>query len=74
VLQPNGYWPAADLASPAAYSHTGFTGTSLVIDPEHGIYAVLLTNRVHPTRHGGSADHIRTVRARFHNAAWSELT
>jgi len=74
VLQPNGYWPAADLASPTSFSHTGFTGTSLVIDPERGLYAVLLTNRVHPTRGGDSADRIRTVRARFHNAAWSELT
>ena len=74
VLQPNGYWPAADLASLSSYSHTGFTGTSLVIDPERGVYAVLLTNRVHPTRAGDSADRIRTVRARFHNAAWSELT
>ncbi|HEU5316442.1 MAG TPA: serine hydrolase domain-containing protein [Chloroflexota bacterium] len=74
VLQPNGFWPAADLASPRTFSHTGFTGTSLVIDPERGLYAVLLTNRVHPTRGGDSADRIRTVRARFHNAAWSELS
>jgi CubicO group peptidase (beta-lactamase class C family) len=74
VLQPNGYWPAADLVSPAAFSHTGFTGTSLLVDPERGLYAVLLTNRVHPTRGGDSADRIRTVRARFHNAAWSELS
>jgi CubicO group peptidase (beta-lactamase class C family) len=73
VLQPNGYWPAADLVSPSAYSHTGFTGTSLVIDPERDLYAVLLTNRVHPTSGGSSAGRIRLLRARFHNAAWAEL-
>jgi len=74
VLQPNGFWPAADLASTAAYSHTGFTGTSIVIDPERGLYAILLTNRVHPTREAGSADRVRILRARFHNAVWSELS
>ncbi|MGI8423520.1 MAG: serine hydrolase domain-containing protein [Chloroflexota bacterium] len=74
VLTPNGFWPAADLASPTSYSHTGFTGTSIVIDPTIGIYAVLLTNRVHPSREAGSVQRIRTLRARFHNCAWAELS
>jgi CubicO group peptidase (beta-lactamase class C family) len=73
VLQPNPLWVPSDLYSVAAYSHTGFTGTSLLIDPVAGIFAVLLTNRVHPTREGGSAERIRTVRARFHNAVWAAL-
>ncbi|MBT8403137.1 MAG: beta-lactamase family protein, partial [Gemmatimonadetes bacterium] len=30
--------------------HTGFTGTSLWVDPEREVFVVLLTNRVHPTR------------------------
>ncbi len=42
------------LASPLTYGHTGFTGTSLVIDPERQLIVVLLTNRVHPTRNGPS--------------------
>ena len=33
-----------------AFGHTGFTGTSIWIDPEHDLYIVLLTNRVNPTR------------------------
>jgi serine-type D-Ala-D-Ala carboxypeptidase len=33
-----------------AYGHTGFTGTSVWIDPDREIAALLLTNRVHPTR------------------------
>jgi CubicO group peptidase (beta-lactamase class C family) len=33
-----------------AFGHTGFTGTSLWIDPEHDVYVLLLTNRVNPTR------------------------
>ena len=36
--------------SAVAYGHTGFTGTSLWIDPERNGYVILLTNRVHPGR------------------------
>jgi CubicO group peptidase (beta-lactamase class C family) len=36
--------------SAAAIGHTGFTGTSLWIDPAKDLYVVLLTNRVYPTR------------------------
>ncbi len=35
--------------SQRAFGHTGFTGTSLWMDPEHDLVVVLLTNRVHPT-------------------------
>lgn len=51
--------------SQRAIGHTGFTGTSLWIDPEQDLYVVLLTNRVHPTR---SNDAIRAVRPRVHDA------
>jgi serine-type D-Ala-D-Ala carboxypeptidase len=36
--------------APASFGHTGFTGTSLWIDPTRDLVIVLLTNRVHPTR------------------------
>jgi CubicO group peptidase (beta-lactamase class C family) len=36
--------------SPRSFGHTGFTGTSIWMDPERGIFVVLLTNRVNPTR------------------------
>lgn len=49
------------------YGHTGFTGTSLWIDPEAESYSVLLTNRVHP--HRGQRTGIAELRARFHSAA-----
>jgi CubicO group peptidase (beta-lactamase class C family) len=38
------------LMSPSAIGHTGFTGTSLWIDPARDAYVVMLSNRVHPTR------------------------
>jgi CubicO group peptidase (beta-lactamase class C family) len=33
-----------------SFGHTGFTGTSIWMDPTRGVVLVLLTNRVHPTR------------------------
>jgi len=50
-------WQKADgnnsgghLMSPSAFGHTGFTGTSIWIDPERDVFIILLTNRVNPTR------------------------
>jgi CubicO group peptidase (beta-lactamase class C family) len=51
--------------SPRAIGHTGFTGTSLWIDPEKNLYVVLLTNRVHPTRDNNG---IQAFRRRLHDA------
>jgi CubicO group peptidase (beta-lactamase class C family) len=36
--------------SPRSFGHTGFTGTSIWLDPERGVFVILLTNRVNPTR------------------------
>jgi CubicO group peptidase (beta-lactamase class C family) len=41
---------AGTLFSPRSFGHTGFTGTSIWIDPERDLFVILLTNRVHPTR------------------------
>jgi CubicO group peptidase (beta-lactamase class C family) len=57
---------SGDLLSPAAYGHTGFTGTSIWVDPALDVFVVLLTNRVHPSR---GSDAITRLRPRFHNAA-----
>jgi len=39
--------------------HTGFTGTSLWLDSETGVYTVLLTNRVHPSRSNDAPNPLR---------------
>jgi CubicO group peptidase (beta-lactamase class C family) len=57
--------------SSRAIGHTGFTGTSLWIDPATDRYVVFLTNRVHPSREGAP---FSPVRARVHDAiaeAWT---
>jgi CubicO group peptidase (beta-lactamase class C family) len=56
--------------SPRAFGHTGFTGTSLWIDPDRGVYAVLLTNRVYPTRDNEA---IKQVRPAFHDAVMDAI-
>ncbi|MGZ8411223.1 MAG: serine hydrolase domain-containing protein [Gemmatirosa sp.] len=38
---------AGRFLSPRSFGHTGFTGTSLWVDPERGVFVVLLLNRVH---------------------------
>ncbi|MFI5038358.1 MAG: serine hydrolase domain-containing protein [Solirubrobacterales bacterium] len=53
-----------------AFGHTGFTGTSLWIAPQHDLYVLLLTNRVNPTReHNG----IGRVRVQVADAAMRAL-
>ncbi len=47
--------------SPAAYGHTGFTGTSMWIDPGRKMFIILLSNRVHPTRENLKIDDARKV-------------
>jgi CubicO group peptidase (beta-lactamase class C family) len=42
--------PAGDRFSPDSYGHTGFTGTSLWIDPARALVVACLTNRVYPGR------------------------
>ncbi|MBD3412832.1 MAG: serine hydrolase [Candidatus Aminicenantes bacterium] len=41
-----------DLFGAHSFGHTGYTGTSLWIDPETRVYIILLTNRVHPDDRG----------------------
>jgi len=47
---PTGTNSAGQRLSALAFGHTGFTGTSLWIDPERDVFVLLLTNRVNPTR------------------------
>jgi CubicO group peptidase (beta-lactamase class C family) len=58
--------PCGELLSPRAFGHTGFTGTSLWIDPAADLVAVLLTNASHPEV--DPSRRVNRLRARFHNA------
>jgi CubicO group peptidase (beta-lactamase class C family) len=57
-------WYMDGLSSPVTGGHTGYTGTSFVIDPLSGSFVILLTNRVHPSRDWGSNNPARRAVAR----------
>jgi CubicO group peptidase (beta-lactamase class C family) len=49
-------WYMGAMGTPYTAGHTGFTGTTLVIDPTTDSFLVMLTNRVHPSRNWGSVN------------------
>jgi beta-N-acetylhexosaminidase len=61
---------SGSLFSTASFGHTGFTGTSIWVDPERKVAVIFLTNRVNPTRANGK---IAGVRPRLHDAIISAL-
>lgn len=63
VMAP--FFPAASVG------HTGYTGTSIWIDPSSRTYLIVLTNRVHPW--GGNASRIRELRVRMAAAVGAQL-
>ncbi len=54
---------AGTLMSRRSFGHTGFTGTSIWIDPENDLFVILLTNRVHPTRQNYKIGAVRAALA-----------
>jgi beta-N-acetylhexosaminidase len=61
---------AGQYYSAKSFGHTGFTGTSIWIDPVRDLFVILLTNRVNPTR---ANEKIRQVRPALHNAVFEGL-
>ena len=70
--RPLGWWPREQCTylgpgtSASAFGHTGFTGTSLVVDPSEDRWYCLLTNRIHPTRESRGFEDTRVA---FHAVA-----
>jgi CubicO group peptidase (beta-lactamase class C family) len=58
---------SGELLSSAAFGHTGFTGTSIWVDPQLDLVIVLLTNATHPDVDLDKP--VNALRARFANAA-----
>jgi CubicO group peptidase (beta-lactamase class C family) len=57
-------WYMDGLSGPETAGHTGYTGTSIVIDRASRSFVILLTNRVHPSRNWGSNNPARRAVAR----------
>lgn len=60
-------WLKGPYASDKAFSHSGYTGTSIVCDPETETQLIILTNRAHPDD-GGS---VKTVREKLAEIVFS---
>jgi beta-glucosidase-like glycosyl hydrolase/CubicO group peptidase (beta-lactamase class C family) len=60
-----GYSTAGSLFSEQSFGHTGFTGTSIWVDPTKSLFVIFLTNRVYPTRVNTK---IASVRPKVHDA------
>jgi CubicO group peptidase (beta-lactamase class C family) len=67
--KPPAAW-AGQFMSSRAFGHTGFTGTSIAVDPVLDLYIILLSNRVNPTRNNPK---IGDVRARLADAVVSAV-
>ncbi len=57
----------SDAVPSACFGHTGFTGTSLLVEPESGFWVLLLSNRVYPTRESAA---LFPFRRHLHADAW----
>ena len=62
MVRPPGtaYSSSGTLFGPRSFGHTGFTGTSIWVDPDQELFVVLLTNRVHPTRNNSRIKDVRS--------------
>lgn len=69
--KPDGGNSAGHLMSEQAFGHTGFTGTSIWIDPARDVFVILLSNRVNPTRANTKIGRVRVALA---DAVMSTLT
>jgi len=58
-----------DLFGPASYGHSGYTGTSIWIDPETQTSVIFLTNRVHPDDKGD----IKAMRSKVANVVAASI-
>jgi CubicO group peptidase (beta-lactamase class C family) len=56
-------WFMGNLTGPRSFGHTGFSGTSLVVDPDRDLVLALLTNRAHPNWSWADPDPVRVAAA-----------
>ena len=69
---PSGQASGGVYLSKSSFGHTGFTGTSLWIDPENQIFVILLTNAVHPNRNYKNPNYF-DWRQKIHSSVYEAL-
>jgi serine-type D-Ala-D-Ala carboxypeptidase len=71
---PTGSFGSGNYLSEHSFGHTGFTGTSLWIDPDRDMFVILLTNRVYASRSPHPVRVIADVRSDLSDAASLSVT
>lgn len=66
----SGTYPGGSNMSPGSYGHTGYTGTSVYVDKDSGIYCILLTNRVH---FGRDTESFFVYRREFYDIVYKDI-
>ena len=69
---PDGKASGGVYLSDSSFGHTGYTGTSLWIDPENNMFVILLTNAVHPNRSWKDPKYF-DWRQRIHSAVYEAV-
>lgn len=69
---PGKSYPCGQLAPPAVYGHTGFTGTCFWIDPDNRLIYIFLCNRVYPTRANNALSSLG-IRTRIQDAIYKSI-
>ncbi|NLP10567.1 serine hydrolase [bacterium] len=72
VVKDGVSWVGGDLLPDLGYGHTGYTGTSIWIDPATQSFIIILTNRVHP-QDRGEVDSLRSAIANIVAGAMTDL-
>ena len=67
---PEGYSSAGDRFDISSFGHTGYTGTSLWVDPTQDLFVLLLTNRVYPD---DTSKRIQQVRPKVANEVYESI-
>ncbi len=70
VVKDGQSWVGGDLLPDKSYGHTGYTGTSIWLDPETQTFIIILTNRVHPIDDG----EVDTLRSSIANIVAGAIT
>ncbi|MFO7846416.1 MAG: glycoside hydrolase family 3 N-terminal domain-containing protein [Balneolaceae bacterium] len=70
-MKSEGFSTAGSLTGENSFGHTGFTGTSLWVDPDENIAIILLTNRTYPNRDLGQG--ISRIRAEIADAVMKSI-
>jgi CubicO group peptidase (beta-lactamase class C family) len=63
---------AGDMLGEEAFGHTGFTGTSIWVDPLTGLFVIMLSNRTNISRRD-TIPQIQQIRRRLHNLVFGSL-